>query len=99
MYSRQEFYKEIITYDRLDVWNYMFEAAGDIMRDTVKASISEGELSEQDIIFISYFFAFGISGTIYDWAARGMQESPEEFTQRFISLVEDCKKLNNNNCT
>ena len=94
MYSRKEFYKEIITYDRLDIWNYMFEAALDIMKDTVKTSIGEGELSEQDIITIAYFFAFGISGTIYDWAANGMQKSPVEFTERFISLVEKCKKLN-----
>ena len=95
MYKRKDFYKEIVTYDRLDVWKYMFEAAGDIMRETVKAKAKarECELSEQDIGLISYFFAFGISGTIYDWAAEGMKKTPEEFAQRFVYYVEKCKKI------
>ena len=92
MYDRKDFYVKIITYERLDVWNYMFAAAEDMMRETVTARNGENSMDEKDIWFVSYFFAFGIAGSIYDWAAKGMQEPPEELKQLFVSLVEVCKQ-------
>ena len=92
MYIRKSFYVKIITYERLDVWNYMFAAAEDMMRETVLARNGERTVDENDVWFVSYFFAFGIAGSIYDWAAKGMKEPPDELKQRFAYLVEVLKQ-------
>ena len=92
MYIRKSFYVKIITYERLDVWNYIFTAAEDMLRETVLARNGEHILDEKDVWFISYFFAFGIAGSIYDWAAKGMKETPEDLKQRFTYLVDVLKQ-------
>jgi hypothetical protein len=63
------------------------------MTDTIRAKNVNGEISESDVLFLAYFFAFGVSGSIFDWAAQGMEKTPEELTQQVISVVRDCENL------
>lgn len=91
MRNNKDYYSKIISYERLEFWNYLFEAAKDIMADTLTALYKEN-VNDEHLKFSSYFFAFGLSGTIFDWAATGMKESPKELTDKVVAFVDNCKK-------
>ena len=93
MKDNKDYYDKVISYERLDFWNYLFDVAKEIMTDTIRAKNVNGEISESDVLFLAYFFAFGVSGSIFDWAAQGMQKTPEELTQQVVSVVRDCENL------
>lgn len=92
MRKNKEYYDKIISYEKLDFWNYIYEVAKEIMAETLTALYHEN-MEGEHLKFSSYFFAFGLSGTIYDWAASGMKESPEELTGKIVALTQNAKEI------
>ena len=87
--DKKEYYDKIITYKRMDFWNYMFEVSKTIIMDTLEAvETSDIDCLKDNFEFTSYFVAFGVSGSIYDWAANGMKETPEEMVAKIERVVD-----------
>ena len=87
--AKKEYYDKIITYKRMDFWNYMFEVSKGIIMDTLEAvETSDIDCLKDNFEFTSYFVAFGVSGSIYDWAANGMKETPEEMVAKIEKVVD-----------
>ena len=91
MRNNKDYYDNVISYERMDFRNYMFDVSKVILEDTLNAKDKTNVIDEKN--YLVYFLAFSVSGAIFDWAAHGMKETPEELTENVISVVMDCDAL------
>ena len=62
--------------------------------DDILAQITEGySIKDENMKFISEFFAYGIAGSIVKWVQTGMKESPENIAVQMKQIVDGGKSF------
>ena len=62
--------------------------------DDILAQMTEGyNVKQENLKFISEFFAYGIAGSIVKWVQTGMKESPENIAVQMKNIVNSAKNF------
>lgn len=71
--------------------NYFLTVIVSITDDILDQITGGYDVNQENIRFISEFFAYGIEGSIVKWVQTGMKESPEDIAVQMKNIVNDCK--------
>ncbi len=74
--------------DRDQMERIFFPVVHNLVRDVVDEHAVKRHVREQDKDFIANFFAHAFIGTVRDWIARSMKDSPEVLVQN-IAIISD----------
>ncbi|MGX7196081.1 TetR/AcrR family transcriptional regulator [Enterococcus olivae] len=89
MKEKALFYQSSLIGDRDILINEFFSIVERIFQQLFRQVDEEKELSSQDILFYSRFFAFGCSGILETWIRGDFQELPLEIAAQLFRLAKD----------
>ncbi len=67
---------------------YLHSVTTNFILSVVKEKAQHAALAEEDIRFITSFYAYAFSGIILDWIRRGMSQHPEQITENISLLIK-----------
>lgn len=67
---------------------YMQTVTTSFILSVVEEKAQYVALAEEDLRFITSFYAYAFSGIILDWIRRGMSQNPEQITENLSLLVK-----------
>ncbi len=71
--------------------NYLLDVSTKLFYDTIETLSVDQPVDDKEKLFISKFFAYGVSGMIIDWVTSGMKESPESITNHIRKIIVDSR--------
>ena len=72
---------------------YLFRIASELFRNIIGMIGIDKSFREDEVKFISEFYAFGIVGEIISWAQHGMKETPEYITAQLKTVSNGTQKF------
>lgn len=66
---------------------YMRDEVGNLVIEAVTREFGPIEIPERDMVFISRFFAAGVTDAVLSWIDDGMHETPETLVSQFELLI------------
>ena len=92
MRTDKRFYINTINHTENYIQRYLVEQAGAWFQRAIDELDEHTRVDSQQRAFISRFFAYGVCGTIIEWASGGMQEEPEYIAQNMRKLLIHCER-------
>ena len=92
MRADKSFYINTITHTEDYITYYMLEQAQNIFELAIDTLDETRKVDPAQRNFIARFFAYGVCGSILEWAKNGMEDTPENITRRMTTLRDLCEK-------
>lgn len=93
MRKEKPFYINTIHSDDRYFQSYIFALTKSIFYIAIDHLDIHHQLGENDKIFYSEFFSFGVSGILVNWAKNDMKEEPDKVSVNLKSLAQDSEQL------
>ncbi|MCR5213497.1 MAG: TetR/AcrR family transcriptional regulator C-terminal domain-containing protein [Eubacterium sp.] len=92
MKNNKTFYINTITHTEDYMKSSMIFQAQQIFEQAIDSLDETNKVNKKERDFITKFFAYGVCGTIIEWAESGMESSPEEICRNMTSMRDLCEK-------
>lgn len=99
MYKNKKFYQNALKVNTSDLSRYISKVATEEFTKVMKEIGNRNGIvaDDNESLMISEFFGYGMSGVVFNWATKGMKETPAEMTSRIEKLVGACSTVIKNN--
>lgn len=96
MYEDKRFYQHAMKINNDDIIRFIGSVVTDEFLRIIQTLGEESgvaSVDEDEELFVSEFFGYGISGVVFNWVSKGMKETPEVMIKRMECLVNTCKTV------
>ena len=87
------YYQNALTNDNSEFRTYMYRVMVDMYADMIREWIDNNYVDDEEIVFVSSFFAHGKVGMVIDWVEDDAYGTPEEMVNRLQELANDIQMM------
>jgi hypothetical protein len=92
MKQDKTFYVNTINHTENYIHRYIIEQTQVLFQGAIDVLDEHRHVDSGQRAFIAKFFAYGVSGTVIEWASEGMVQAPEEIAKYMRDLQLRCEK-------